>query len=441
MKNLIRFIVALILGSQTLSAQEQMTLEKAISIGLDNNFGIKIAEQYIQIAEQNNTWARAGKVPTLDLNGSFTNTFVNDNNPASFLQGSYYNGSLGATVDAQWVVYNGGRVKIAKDQLTLSVSQEKLSKDQNIHSLLRTIYQQYYAVIFLQEQRIVLENNLNLSKDRLAYEATKKEFGASNSYNLLQFETAVLTDSTSMITQSQNVEVAKRNLYNSLDLSDFVDYQFRERLSVLPAAIDEEKLQEVLYEENYTLKSLEMIASLNRLNTLLSEAARKPTVTLSGSIGLAENAFKFFADNPNTGEPFPLLWSTRFNGGLNARANWNLYDGGVRKANIQTAKIQEEIDQMSLLEATAELNNQLAILTSNYNNQLELLQLSEEQINITQRNLEMTAERFKNGQLSSLDFRNVQTQSLNAAFNRVNAMYNLILTKSEIDFLVGKFEE
>ena len=441
MKNLLLYIAIIFLGGQALSAQEQMTLEKAISIGLENNFGIKIADQYIQIAEQNNTWARAGKTPTVDLNGSFTNTFVNDNNPASFLQGSYYNGSLGATVDAQWVVYNGGRIKIAKDQLSMAVSQEKLSKDQNIHALLRTIYQQYYAVIFLQEQQLVLENNLKLSKDRLAYEATKKEFGASNSYNLLQFETAVLTDSTSMVSQMQNIEVAKRNLYNSLDMSNIVDYQFRERLSVLPEPIDEEKLQEVLSEENYTLKSLEMIASLNRLNTLLSEAARKPTVTLSGSVGLAENAFKFFADNPNTGEPFPLIWSTRFNGGLNARANWNLYDGGLRKTNIQTAKLQEEIDQMSLLEATAELNNQLDILISNYNNQRTLLQLSEEQINITNRNLEMTEERFKNGQLSSLDFRNVQTQSLNAAFNKVNAMYNLILTKSEIDFLVGKFEE
>lgn len=418
-----------------------MTLEKALSIGLENNFGIKIADKSIEIAENNNTWARAGKTPTIDLNGSFTNNLVNDNNPASFLQGTYYNGSLGVNVDANWVLYNGGRIKLNKEQLELAIDQQKLNKSSDINLLFRSIYQQYYEVIFQQEQLEVLRKVLELSQDRLTYENTKREFGSSNAYNLIQFESSVVADSNAIISQEQRVEVAKRNLYKTLDMLGFGDYTFDERLSINQEPIDAEKLKSVMSEENYTLKSLEMIASLNRLNTGLAKAATKPTISVSGSLGFSQNGFKFFADDPNTGEPFDFLFSNRFTGGVNAFMNYNLYDGGVRKENIQSAKLQEEVDQLTILEAKAELNNQLDILIGNYQNQMELLLIADRQIQLANSNLEITEERFKAGQLTSLDYRNVQNQYLNAAYGKVGAIYSLLVTKSEIDFLVGVFGE
>ncbi len=423
------------------SAQESMTLEKALSIGLENNFGIKIADMSIAIAEKNNTWARAGKTPTLDLNGSFTNNLVNDNNPASFLQGTYFAGSLGATLDANWVLYNGGRIGLNKQQLNLAVDQQKLNKASDINLLFRSIYQQYYEVIFQQEQLEVLSQVLELSQDRLAYENTKREFGSSNAYNLIQFESSVVADSNAIISQEQRVEVAKRNLYNTLDILGFEDYTFDERLSITQEPIDAEKLKEVMSEENYTIKSLQMIAILNQLNTGLAQAATKPTISVSGTVGFSENGFKFYADNPNTGDPFPFQLSNRITGGVNAFLNYNLYDGGVRKDNIESAKLQEEIDQLSIVEAKAELNNQLDILIANYRNQQDLLAMADRQIQLASSNLEITEERFKAGQLTSLDYRNVQNQYLNAAYGKVGAIYSLLITKSEIDFLVGVFGE
>ena len=117
-----------------------------------------------------------------------------------------------------------------------------------------------------------------------------------------------------------------------------------------------------------------------------------------------------------------------------------MYDGGARNIDVQNAKLQEEIDKLSLLQAKAMLNDQLDILISNYNNQRNLLKLTGEQVTLAQRNIELTEERFKAGQVTSLDFRSVQNQLLQAASARINAIYNLVLTKIEIDYLVGVFE-
>ena len=422
-------------------AQESMTLPKAIAIGLENNFAIKISDKNIEIADNNNSWAMAGKTPTLDLNGTFSNSYTNDNNPASFLQGAFYNGSLGGTLDAQWLVLNGGRVRILKNQFESLADRERLSRDQQIHDLLRDIATQYYGVILQEERLEALREIFKLSKDRFAYEQTKKEYGASNSYNLIQFKNNIVSDSTNLINQEIQIEITKRDFYQLLDMVDLVEYSFDEKLITLPETMDREALQEKLTEENYTLKTLIILQGLSQLNSQLEESARKPTLAITGSLGFSENGFKFFADNPNTGDPFEFIFSNRFNARLSANLNWNLYDGGVIKTNIKNAKIQEEINQLSYLDAQAELSTQLDILLSNYNNQIELVKLSETQFSLSEENLLMTEERFKAGQVSSLDYRNVQNQLLNATFNKVNTMYQLILAKIDIDYLVGSFEE
>lgn len=436
------YLFILLVGLVTTSwAQEDMSLPKAISIGLENNYGIKIDDINIQIADNNNTWARAGKGPIIDLNAGFNNVVVNDNNPASFLQGTYYSGSLSPSLSAQWVVINGGRTKILKEQLGVRADSERLTKDQNIHNLMRDIHLAYYNVIFQKEQLVVFQNSLSLSKDRLKYEQTKREYGSSNAYNLVQFENAVISDSSNVLSQAQLVETAKRQLYNTLDIKGYPDYKYPENLSVSIEAISEEKLEDILTEENPTLKGLMGLAGLNRLNTQLAEAALKPTLSLNGSFGYARNGFKFYADNPQTGEPFEFISSNRWNGNIGANLTWNLYDGGSKNIDIENAQLQEELDQLSILESRAELSNQLQILIANYRNQEKLLQLSDQGLEVSEKNLEMSEERFKAGVITSLDYRTVQSQYLGAAFSKIVGIYNLIVTKTEIDWLVGTFEK
>jgi len=430
----------LLLVSTTVSAQEEMTLAKAISIAIENNYAIKIAEKSIAVSETNNTWAATGKVPTITLNGDFNNVLINDNNPASFLQGTYYSGSLTGSANANMVVYSGGRFQVAKDQLDLLVSQEKLNKEVNIHELIRAIYQSYNTVLFHQEQLYVLEESYNLSRSNLDYEQIKKEYGQANSLNLIQFRTALLTDSITLVTQQLQVETSKANFYTLLMLSSDSNYSFSEVLSVTDEELEIEKLKAILSENNYTLKSLYVLQDLARLNTKLSKAQRRPTIGVNGGIGIAENAFNFFGDNPFTGMPAELQLSNRISGNLGANLVWDLYDGGVKNQAIQAAQLEEEIAQLNVEQASANLLSELAVLAQNYKTQKNILALTGDQIQLARENLDMVEERFKSGLISSLDFRTVQLQNLNAAFAKVNAIYNLILTKSEIDFLVGKFE-
>lgn len=438
--NKLIYILGIICCVISLYAQEEMTIEKAISIGLEENFQIKINEANIRIAENNNSWSRAGRGPVIDLNGQFSATVINDNNPASFITAPFMTGSLGGSLDANWVLLSGGRVAVTKDQLGLAVRQLQQLQSVDSHNVIREIILAYYNVLFQQERLTVLEQLIDLSKDRLEYEQVKKDFGASNSFNMLQFEDAFYTDSTNLVIQINEIEVAKRNLNTLLSIPADKSYSYPETLSVELEDLDDQKLKDLFYEQSPTLRSLQLVSELNALNEQLENSARKPSLSVNASVGLAENYFKILQSTQGTGLPTKGLFSNSMNAGVGANLNWNLYDGGVVKSNIENAKIQQEINELDVLQTTLQLTNELDVLLANYNNQKTVLLLIGKQLDIAKRNIDIAGERFKLGQISSLDYRTIQIQYLNVAFAKANSIFSLLQTKTEIDWLVGVFE-
>lgn len=422
-------------------SQETMTLEKAISIGLNENFNLKIAEENIRIAENNNSWSRAGRGMVVDLNGLFSLTLVNDNNPASFINKPFLSGSLGGSLDANWQVLSGGRIAITKDQFGQVVEQQNLLRSTEFQSLVKNVVQGYYNVLLQQERLAVFQDILALSRRRLNYEGVKQEFGTSNSFALIQFEDAVIADSTNLIRQQQAVELAKKAMNAILTIPFDDDYEYSERMEVLVEELNEDAMESKLLEDSPTMKTLLLASELQLLNRKLEETFRKPSLSLNATLGFAENYFQFLEAVPNLSIGTEGQLSNRMNIGVGANLNWNLLDGGLRKANIESAKMQEEIAQLDILEATIQLKNQLSNFILQYNNEKELLKMASDRLIVTRRNLEMAEERFKLGQLNSIDYRAVQTQFVSNSFDLVNSMYILAVTKSEIDWLIGVYAD
>ena len=63
-----------------------------------------------------------------------------------------------------------------------------------------------------QKKKDVLKGVIALSQDRLKYEQTRKELGASTTFETLQFQNAILSDSTSLLTQELAYDNATQNL-------------------------------------------------------------------------------------------------------------------------------------------------------------------------------------------------------------------------------------
>ncbi|RME96863.1 MAG: hypothetical protein D6772_11270, partial [Bacteroidetes bacterium] len=69
-------VAILLLFFVPLRAQQPLSLEEAITIGLANNYQIQVARAAVAVAENNNDWSLTGKYPTVNLELNSTNTYT-----------------------------------------------------------------------------------------------------------------------------------------------------------------------------------------------------------------------------------------------------------------------------------------------------------------------------------------------------------------------------
>ena len=131
----IKTLLLLFSISICVQAQEVLTIEQAISIALENNFDIQIIKNYTYVSKNNNSTGNAGMLPTLDLNGGYSESTTNLKQ--KFYTGSEVNrdasGSKNYSMDLalNWVVFDGMKMFFTKDKLSkMSAYSEKQLKIQ-----------------------------------------------------------------------------------------------------------------------------------------------------------------------------------------------------------------------------------------------------------------------------------------------------------------------
>ena len=154
-----------------------------------------------------------------------------------------------------------------------------------------------------------------------------------------------------------------------------------------------------------------------------------PTVGLTGTYGWNKNnnnAASFVAVSTNTG----------LSGGVNL--SWNLFDGGRTITQVKNAKINLENQQLQkesvLISVERDFNN----AWDDYQNKLTIFRVQEENILTSKNNFDRTQEKFKLGQMTSIEFRQAQLNLLNAELSRNQAKYQAKIAELNLLLLSGE---
>ncbi len=425
-----------------LFAQEKLSLAQAIEIGIQNNYQIEIARQNLHVASNNNDWGAAGRYPRVDINLNSSNGYRNAKSPGFLLEQSALSGGITPSIDAAWTIYDGKKVKITKQQLEQVENQTNLGISVATENTIQSIILAYNRALIQEEQLTTLREVLTLSRDRIDYQNVRKEFGQAGKFDLLQTQDAYLNDSTNILIQENNVATAYRDLNLAMGQDDLSKiYQLTDGLNYEPKRYQLADLEQSLFANNRNLQSLMVNRELANINTQFQESFNKPTISLGSGLvydltGTDGTQLIAFGDQPPV-ETDNKGTNKTFNFYFNIQANYNLFDGGNKKRNIENAKVDELIAQLNINELKRTLSNQLQNALANYNNQLRLVNLTANLINNAKENLTIGEERFKGGLITSFDYRNIQLSFVNASQSRLNAIFNLKNTEVELMRLTG----
>ncbi len=443
MKSPALLLLALLWASAPALAQQPLSLSDAIQKGLDNNYQIQIAEAQQKIAEAQNDWSIAGKYPSIDITVNSQNNYRDLSNPAGPLTASNtLNTGVTPGVEASLVLFDGYRVQITKDQLEqqaeLAAGNKKLAIENNIQAVINA----YYNALIQQEQLNVVGEVLELSRDRVAYQELRKDYGQSSTFDILQTQDAYLNDSTNYVQQLNTYEQAIRNLNLAMGVDELnTSYELTDTLSYTAENYKLADLRTQMLDNNQQLQNEFINRELASINTELRQAAFKPSVNLQAGatynvgISFGEQTISF-GENSTT-NPIPEVAAKTLQGFVNLSASYPLFDGGARQIRLDNAKREELVAQLNISDLKRSLNNQLANTFATYNTQKRLVEVTSQLVNNARRNLEIAEERFRGGLINSFDYRSIQVSYINASQQRLNAVFNLKQTETELIRLIG----
>ena len=437
---MIRFILCFLLSSLTLSAQQNLSLNEAVARAVDNSFQVMIAQRNLDIAENNNDWGVAGRYPTVALNVTSGNTYTNSQQPNGFLrQLSVYGNSISPALEANWTFYNGMRTRFTKEQLETAVNLSEGQLQQQLETVVAQTINAYYNALIQRERVAVFEDVLALSRDRIEYQEIRREYGQAGSFDILQATDAYLNDSTNYLTQLNGYENALRNLNLAMGVdADDIDYVLTTNLDYTAPDYDGNALRERMLRDNVTLKNLFVNRELALINTKIQESALRPTLGVrAGAVYDYQLQNGTLTDPTGAEQTIDGAVNKSLNGFVNLTASYNLYTGGTRRINIQNAQVEEIIAQLNVEDLRRNLSIQLNNALATYRNQKRLLELTEELVTNARKNIDISEERLRGGQINSFDYRTVQLQYLNATQSRLNAIFNIRTTETELLRLIG----
>ncbi len=434
-----------LLGALMASSQHSLSLSQAIQTGLHNNFQIQIAEQQIDIAERNNSWKASGKYPSIDFNLFSHNGYTNQKVGISFLQGNndainYFTGDITASIDLDWTLFDGFRPRISKQRFEelerLAEGNLAIAVEESIQQIILA----YYQVLIEQERLAVLKEVMDLSKEGVAYQQVRKDYGQAGEFDILQSQHALLNDSTNILLQSIALENAQR-LLNLAIGEKTIDkrFQLTDSLQYRAKAYVFNTLSRKMLTNNKGLNKLLIARSLARIERDYRESYRLPTIGLGSGVSQNFDVTKSDAINPNTRLEYGVVPSQTFNYYLQFNANYKLFDAGATRRSIENAKVQELITELNIEDLKRKLNVQLKNTLATYEKQRQVLHISSALIDNARKNLELADEQFRAGQINSFDYRSVQLEYINASQARLNAIYDLQKTETELTRLTGGF--
>ncbi len=424
------FAGLLLIFSETLSAQELLTVEDAMRIALENNYNIRISAYDAQIAAAENTPGNAGLLPTID--GSIGRTYDLNNTRQEFFSGEVREGEgvknnlLAGNVLLDWTLFEGLRAITNKERLETFEIQGALRAQAEIEFTLASVIATYYEAVQIAKQIESIETAIELSAERKQLATDRERLGSGSGLEVLLASVDINADSSALVRQQFTFINAKALLNELMGRAPDVDFDIADRIEYRTDLTYEDLAQKI------DLQSRELLLARNEL--ALAEIQKKdaranysPSIGFQGSYNYlrAENEIGILRSNELSGFTYGFA------------ATWSLFDGFNKQRQSKVASLAIESRTESLEQTQLRLKTELYQLYTAYTMSTQLISIEQKNLLVAQENLDIARERMQIGSITALELREAQRNLVDAEFRLFQVEYEAKVTETQLLRLSG----
>ncbi|MEX0890267.1 MAG: TolC family protein [Balneolaceae bacterium] len=413
-----------------------LELDQAIEIGLEQNYGIRIERESVAMAENNRKLGNAGFLPSVELTGSRTESIENSrfelsgNPPESRENRGATSTNSAAGVELTWTVFDGMRMFVSYERLGELEELSQVLLQSRVEETVQQIIQAYAHTVRIANQLNVFQELIDVTRERIGITETMRDLGSGSEYALLEARTDLNADKAQLMQEQNRLQEAKIQLIEWMGIDQDLQFSVSDELPV-NEGLQYNTIRAHAFQENSQLHMIRIEQRISDLELQEVQRERWPELELQSGYqyNRTDGGGGFMRFNETDG----------FMIGLTARIN--LFDGFEMNRRIQNAKIEQKSRQLQLQEENLRLEFALLRAWESYQNSLNLVRLELNNLDNADERMEIALERFREGMISALEFREAQRVYLNAESRLIEARYRAKVAETELLRLGGSLTE
>lgn len=409
------------------------TLQDCLRRGLESNLQLQIVRNEEQAAHNNVTLANAGALPTIDATAAYRPTLTASEHSTARATGEEtsssgvfdYGVNAGATLN--WTLFDGFKIQTTYRQLKLLEQRGETETRIAAEDLIADIASQYYNYIQQIIRRAHYRYALRLSRERLRIAELNYQTGRFSGLDYHLAKVDFNADSAQYVKQQQQVRntlIALNQLMSNPNIVQWIN------VPDSSIVIRDDLMLEPLWQQTLNANSKLLRASQNTMSAELDYkkvlSRNYPYLRLNGQ----------YAYNFNHYDESAILKrdNQTISGGLTLGIN--VFDGNRRRER-RNAQLAIENRKLQRDQVEIDLHANLTTFWQAYNNNLQLLALQQQNLEIAEDNLEIAMERYKLGEISGFDMRQVQKSLLDAEERVLQVQYDAKLCEISLMQISG----
>lgn len=418
-------------------AQDVLTLEECLRLGIENNLFLESSRNEIRKGEHTLSENRAKLLPQINAVAGFNDNF---NPPVSVTDGSAYGNPYNVTKTLQYKASAGIQLQMPLYNQTVYMAVDiartmnelnRLSYEKAREDLILQISKMYYLSQNTAEQIALIKENISRLNELssitqafydngMAMEVDVKRVNINLENQRVQYDNA-----QSMLTQQLNL------------LKYVIDYPADKEIALTP--VDTENTTSVsltgLDNNQYELQLLQSKQKLAEQQRKMIGQGYIPSLSLTGSwmySAYTDKAKNWFHSGPSN------HWYNSSGIGLTLRIP--IFDGLDKRAKMKKAKIEIENAKLSYENALKNMQTQYLNATNELMNSQRNFRKQKDNYLLAEDVYQVTTDRYREGIASMTEVLQDEMRMSEAQNNYINAHYNYQVTNLSLLKLTGQLE-
>jgi len=393
-----------------------LTLKDAVEIALKNNYNIQLAQNNNTISQNNVTPGNAGILPVVTGDVTTNNsrqsiTQTRSDNTVNRLP-NVKNSNISYGPSLNWTIFDGFAMFANYDQLKqLKQLSDVMLRDTILNTTVNVIAT-YYDLINQNEQIKAEKGAIDISRTQLRYANDKFGVGRASRLDVLNAQVNLNTDTAALLNLAEQFKNSKIRL-NQLLVRDLqTDFTVADTIIVDQRL----KLADIINNaqtQNPAILSAQINQRLADINLKQVKSTRYPVVGVNGG---------YTWTNSKTPAGFTRTQDAH---GLNYgfTASINIFNGFNQWRRERNAKLQIDNAAIDAKQVRLDVEAQVNNLFVSYLSGLDLMKLGQANVEIAKKNLEISLEKYKLGNITPLEIREAQRNYLSAQSTFFAAQY------------------